>query len=113
METEKQDEKQGGFYNRALSLEEVTDLVHLAIVDGLDDEIAAVRAATRRTLVKLEEELSPAEFVKMIATVNKGANTIANLLRTRRAISGQAMDGLSNAIAQAIQELQNERQWIF
>jgi hypothetical protein len=110
MESEKQSGK-AGFYDTAFSLEEVTDLLNLAMENGLDDEIAAVRIATRRTLKKLEGEMETADFVKLVGLVHKGAGTVAGLLRTRRAISGEAADGLANAIAQIIQELATERDW--
>ena len=110
MDIKNQPDKQG-FYDTAYTLQEVADLVNLAMNDSLGDEITAVRIATRRTLLKLEEDLETAEFLKLVDQVHKGANTVANLLRAQRAISDQAANGLLKAIAQVIQELATEKAW--
>lgn len=110
MDPEKQTPKIG-FYKTAYTLEEVADLVNLEMNGELGDELTAVRVAIRRVMEKLGEELETAEYARMAALVFRGANTMAQLLRTRRAISGQAMDGLLGAIAQGLQELETERDW--
>jgi hypothetical protein len=110
METNVLREKES-FYQPAYTLEEVADLVSLEMDEGLADELSAVRVAIRRTLEKMKEELEAAEFARMAALIFRGANTAAHLLRTRRAIRGQAVDGLLAAVAQAIQELETERDW--
>ena len=110
METNVLQEK-GSFYEPTYTLEEVADLISLKMEEGVEDELTAVRIAIRRTLLKMEAELDAAEFAIMAALIFKGSSTVAHLLRTRRAISGQAADGLLGAIAQAIQELGIERDW--
>ena len=110
METDVLREKES-FYQSAYSLEEVADLVSQEIDNGLEDELTAVRVALRRVLMKMGEELEAAEFVRMAGLIFRGANTVAQLLRTRRAISGEAMDGLLGAMAQVLQELETERDW--
>lgn len=110
MDQEKQTPKIG-FYKPTYTLEEVADLVTLEIDKQLEDELTAVRVTIRRVLGKMDAELEPAEYARITSLVFQGATTIANLLRTRRAISGQAMDGFLGAIAQAIQELETERDW--
>jgi hypothetical protein len=81
--------------------------------DNLDDEVTAVRVATRRTLEKMKAELSTAEFAKMTRLIFSGASVVASLLRARRAISGQSAEGILNGMVQIIQELANERVWDF
>jgi hypothetical protein len=100
-----------GIYSAAYTLEEVTALISQEMDNLLEDELTAVRIALRRTLLKLREDLEPAEFAVMVSLTLKGANTIANLLRTRRAISGQAADGLTGAMAQILLELEIEQAW--
>ena len=51
LEQETDNERQRkNFYSRTYSLEEVADLVHLALDHSLDDEVAAVRVAVRRVM---------------------------------------------------------------
>jgi hypothetical protein len=97
-----------GFYSRIYTLEEIADLVAHAINDSLDDEIAAARVATRRVLTQLHDDLDADSYAKLAGLVLDGTNTIARLLRTRRALSGDAADGIAGAIAQALDELANE-----
>lgn len=97
-----------GFYGRVYSLEEIADLVAHAVDESLDDEIAAVRVAIRRVFEQLEHDLVAEEYAKLAALIFTGANTVARLLRARRALTGEAADGISGAIAQALDELANE-----
>jgi hypothetical protein len=97
-----------GFYGREYTLEEVADLVNLALDDSLDDELAAARVATRRVLKQLQEELEPSDYAQLAGLIFTGTNTIARLLRTQRALRGESADGIAGAIAMALDELSNE-----
>lgn len=97
-----------GFYNRTYSLEEIADLVNLAVDDSLADELAATRVAVRRVMGQLHHEMAPEEFARLAGLVFRGANTIARLVRAQQAIAGGASGQLSRAIAQALDELAAE-----
>jgi hypothetical protein len=99
------------FYTSAYSLEEIADLVNLEIDDSLEDEITAVRIATRRTLKKLEGDLPTAEFTRLTSSIFTGAKKVATLLRTQRAISGQSTDKIADLFVQVVKELGNELGW--
>ncbi len=97
------------FYAEAYSLKEVAALINKAMDESLTDEISAVRVAVRRTMLKLEEELDPAEFVRLTDRVFNGARTIAYLLKTQRALSGKTAEKLAEAIATIFEEIFDER----
>ena len=107
------------FYSIVLEPEELADLVACADDLSVDDEIACARVALRRVLAALpavgtglESEdqpgLSAQEFARLAKLAFQGVGTVARLLRDRRAIRGEAADGISSAIAQALDELSTE-----
>ncbi|MFZ0546077.1 MAG: hypothetical protein WAM60_11595 [Candidatus Promineifilaceae bacterium] len=110
MDQEKQDEKQG-FYSAAYTLEEVAALVSQEMDETIEDELTAVRIAIRRVMEEMKEELETAEFAKMVGLIFRGTNSVAQLLRTQRAVSGMAADGMLGAVAQILQELETEQDW--
>jgi hypothetical protein len=89
-------------------LEDIANLLLQVSDRPLDAEITTVRTTVRETMLRLREQLEPAEFARIARLVFSGANTIANLLRAQRALSGQSADGLAGAIAQALDELSTE-----
>ncbi len=93
------------FYNRRFSSEELKALVGLALDRSLNGEVAITRVAIRRILNQLEEELGPEETAHLATLLFNGARTIAQLLRAQRALSGEAAEGISGAMAQALDEL--------
>lgn len=97
-----------GFYNRTYTLEEIADLVNLAVDDSLADELAASRVAVRRVMGQLHQEMAPEEFSRLAGLVFRGANTIARLVRAQQALAGGASGQLARAIAQALDELAAE-----
>ncbi|MFC2030959.1 hypothetical protein ACFLWA_09550 [Chloroflexota bacterium] len=99
------------FYSSVLEAGELADLVAFADDLSVDDEIACARIALRRVLTVLNTEdssLSAPEFARLVALAFQGTSTIARLLRDRRAIRGDSADGMSGAIAQALDELSIE-----
>ncbi len=99
------DLRQGkSFYNRTYTLEEVADLVHLALDHSLDDEVAAVRVAVRRVMQQLHEELTPTEYARLASAIFTGANTIARLVRTSRDLADDTADKFLKAIRQVLDE---------
>lgn len=99
-----------GFYDTELTDQELADLVIHAANSTLDDEIALARVALRRLMNYLDKkrELPPNEMAAIAPHVFGGARSVARLLRDRRALSGDAADGLLGAIATALDELGSE-----
>ena len=109
------DDEALSFYAGVLEAGELADLVAFADDLSVDDEIACARIALRRVLAELSKEgeeggatLSASEFARLAALAFQGTSTIARLLRDRRAIRGESADGISGAIAQALDELSVE-----
>jgi len=98
-----------GFYGRHFTMQEVADLVAHAQVTGLDDEIALTRVLLQRVMKVIgetkEESIPTEEFQKLANLIFSGTNNVARLLRTQRAISGEAADGIAGAIGDALDEL--------
>jgi len=93
--------------------DELADLVTYSADMTLDDEIGVTRIALRRALKALSapapgQLLVLADFARLAAVVFQGGRTVARLLRDRRALSGEAADGIAGALAQAIDELSTE-----
>ena len=101
-----------GFYARTLTEQELADLVSYAADMTLDDEIACARVALRRVLTALtdtdRDTLTIEEFTRLAALALQATRTVALLLRDRRALTGDSADGISGAIAQALDELSIE-----
>jgi len=86
----------------------------------LDDEIAIARVTLRRILALLSADrvhrmpegetvpMTPVDYARLAALLLAGARTVARLLRDKRALSGEAADGIAGAIAQALDELSTE-----
>jgi hypothetical protein len=94
-----------GFYTSNYSIEEIVDLVNLAVDDSLDDEVAAARVAVRRVMEQFRQELTPLEYARLAALVFRGTDTIARLLRVRRQLSGDEGDAYTRAVAEALDQL--------
>jgi hypothetical protein len=97
-----------GFYGRAYTQQEIADLVAHAIDETLDDEIAVSRVALRRVLQQLHSDLPPDDYAKLSALAFAGARTVGRLLRDKRALSGEAIDGLTATLSTALDELSTE-----
>lgn len=102
---------QAAFYSAALTTDELAAL--LAAEDlTLDDEIACARVALRRIMQTIHPEndtgLNHTDFRNYITLLLQATRTIARLLRDKRALTGEAADGISAAIAQALDELGTE-----
>jgi len=96
------------FYGHIYSVEEIADLVAREADESLEDEITATRVATRRVMEQLQKELDPIEYGRLARVVFAGSNTLAQLLRTQRVLTGGSEDGIARAIAEALDELEDE-----
>ena len=100
-----------GFYSPVLRPDELADLVACADDITLDDEIALARVILRRLagmLIAPPDALEPADTARLASLALQATRTIARLLRDKRALSGDAADGIAGAISQALDELSSE-----
>ena len=93
-----------GFYSRTLWEDEILDVARLAAEGdvSLDEEIAMLRICMRRVL---EAGIDPAKTLQLLS---RGTGQLASLMRAKRALSGDAADGLADAFAKALDELSTE-----
>ena len=88
------------------------DLVALSMAGdpSLLDEIAFTRVVIRRLACLLNEieHLNIDDATTLANALFRGTGRVAALLKTERAISGDAADGIAGAIAQALDELSTE-----
>lgn len=93
-----------GFYSRTFSEDELLDVARLAAAGdvSLDEEISMLRIAMRRVL---EADIDPAKTLQLLS---RAAGQLATLMRAKRALSGDAADGLADAFAKALDELSTE-----
>ena len=81
-----------GYYSHRFTTQELADLVAHAENDSLDDS----------------EEQSRNDLAALGPLIFSGTRHVAQLLRDRRALSGEAADGIAGAISQALDELSVE-----
>ena len=96
--------KVSGFYSRTFSDDELLDVARLAAAGdvSVDEEIGMLRICMRRVL---EANIDPAKTLQLLS---RGAGQLARLMRAKRALSGDAADGLADAFAKALDELSTE-----
>jgi len=93
-----------GFYSGIFSEREILDVGRLAASGdvSLDEEIGMLRICMRRVL---EADIDPAISLQLLS---RGVGELAKLMRAKRALSGEAADGLADAFAKALDELSSE-----
>jgi hypothetical protein len=93
-----------GFYSRTFSEDEILDVGRLAAAGdvSVEEEIGMLRVCMRRVL---EADIDPAKSLQLLS---KGVGQLAKLMRAKRALSGDAADGLADAFAKALDELSTE-----
>ncbi|HAL60799.1 MAG TPA: hypothetical protein DCP08_00140 [Chloroflexi bacterium] len=93
-----------GLYRRFFTDQEVQAIEEAASSGelALDDVIELLRVLIGRVI---EEEEDPR---KALPLVERGIRSLVSALRARRALSGEAADGLAAAFAQALDELSTE-----
>jgi hypothetical protein len=99
-----------GFYAGQFTLDEIAGLISSAINGGLDEEVRVTRVTVRRILEKLGlgQALTEEDYARFAALVLNGAGTIARLLRSQRALSDKAAEGIVGAVGQVLDELSTE-----
>jgi len=98
-----------GFYEGPYSVEQAADMIYTTQAANMKDELRVTRVAVRHTLMRLQQELEPAEFARLIALIFKGAHTIAAIIRVQRSISDGPDDPLGPEIRAAINEISAEK----
>jgi len=95
-----------GFY--AHPHQPLTDIAD--IINDLAAKQAALSAHIDDALSDADDEAPPhiADLVKLFSLHGQNAARLGRLLRDQRALSGDAADGISGAIAQALDELSTE-----
>ncbi|MCJ7667370.1 MAG: hypothetical protein MUP04_03635 [Anaerolineae bacterium] len=99
------------FYSKFFTQEEVDKIESMAASAelGLDEEAALLRVLIARVLGKeMKKEENQRDPRKTLESVAKGVNQLVSVLRARRALSGEAADGLTAAFAKALDELSTE-----
>ncbi|MFQ6001548.1 MAG: hypothetical protein ACE5LG_07750 [Anaerolineae bacterium] len=93
-----------GLYRRFFTEEEVQEIEEVASSNELtlDDVIEVLKVLIGRVLDR-EEDPS-----KALPLVERGVRSLVSALKARRALSGEAADGLAAAFAQALDELSTE-----
>jgi plasmid maintenance system antidote protein VapI len=81
---------------------------HLSSLDDIIQDLAIRQARLSAYIDRQGEAISIDEIVRLLHVHGRNASRLGRLLRQKRAISGEVADGLSDAIAQAIDELSAE-----
>ena len=102
-----------GFYSDQFSADELALVAALVTDPTVDDELWAQRVVNRRLLAFMrraeqDEPLTLETLTRVAEALAVGTGRVARLLRDRRALSGAAADGLTGAIAQALDEIASE-----
>jgi hypothetical protein len=102
-----QNARKHGFYARAFSSGELADLDAM-LTEGLQDEIAMMRVATRRVIDYIGEFTTPKEAVATLGALGLAATRLSNLLRTQKILDSERQDtasALSQALGEVVKEL--------
>jgi hypothetical protein len=80
-------------------------------IQGIDDLVADALTKHSTLSAYIEEhgaEMNVEEMTKLLALYGQNASRLGRLLRDKRALSGDAADGLLSAIGKALDELTTE-----
>jgi hypothetical protein len=96
-----------GFYSRNFKHLETSDL-EVALLNGLDDEIAMLRVVIRRVFDYTHAEKQNLNtWTTGLETLGAACTRLAHLLRTQKLLGGQESD-MSSALSQALKEVTKE-----
>lgn len=95
------------FYVDGFTAEELALVAEFVSDPSLEDELWLQRVLNRRLLQ--ESQVDDLKLLtKVVEVLGVGINRVAKLLRDKRALSGEAGDGLVGAIGKALDELSSE-----
>jgi hypothetical protein len=96
-----------GFYSRQFQHLETSDL-DIALLNGLDDEIALLRVIIRRVFEYTNAADQNLEtWSTALGTLGSAATRLAHLLRTQKLLGGQDKD-YTSSLSQALSEVTKE-----
>lgn len=98
-----------GFYSRHFTAPETADLADM-MADGIDDEIAMLRVATRRVMALATDEQDLATACDLLDTLGTASTRLATLLRTKRLLSPAQGNDVARAIGDALTAVVKEMQ---
>lgn len=80
------------------------------VIHGLVHDLVAKQQALSALIDRClsEGSLSVQDLARLMALHSQNASRLGRLLRDKRALSGEAADGIAGAISQALDELSNE-----
>jgi hypothetical protein len=101
------------FYGDTFTPEELALMAAFVSDPTLDDELWMQRVLNHRLFrftgdAPSDESISLQLLVKVAEALARGTGRVARLLRDKRALSGEAADGIAGAIAAALDELTSE-----
>ena len=96
-----------GLYAKFMTEDDLASLAIVGVDATLDDEIAFTRVVIRRLAQMIDAASTIDEAVRISDGLLRGTGHVAALLKTKRALSGQAADGIAGAIGVALDELGN------
>lgn len=93
-----------GLYRRFFTEEEVQEIEEVASSNELtlEDVIEVLKVLIARVV---DREKDPSKALPLVA---RGVRSLVSVLKAKRALSGEAADGLAAAFAQALDELSTE-----
>ena len=96
-----------GLYAKFMTEDDLASLAIVGVDATLDDEIAFTRVVIRRLAEMIDAASTIDEAVRISDGLLRGTGQVAALLKTKRALSGKAADGIAGAIGVALDELGN------
>ena len=100
--------KKHGFYSGSFTETELALVAAFCADPSLDDEIVMQRVANLRIITAIEGEGDNETLARMYEALGNGLSRVARLLRDKRALSGDAADGLQAALSKAADEIMTE-----
>lgn len=100
---------QHGFYSRQFRIDETNDLDTI-LTDGLDDEIAMLRVATRRVLELAVDNEDLTTATELLSSLGHASTRLASLLKTKRLIAPDRQHDLTRSISDALAAVVKELQ---
>lgn len=97
-----------GFYQHHYDEDEVRLIFQFCADPTLDDEIIMQRVANNRLLSDMSQVTDHETRIHAFEVLSTGIGRVARLLRDKRALSGEAADGITDAISAALDELSTE-----
>jgi hypothetical protein len=101
------------FYSDQFTTDELALVAAFVADPTLDDEIWMQRVLNRRLLghsqpIEGEPPIAIETLIALAQALAIGTGRVARLLRDKRALSGEAAEGLTNALSNALDELSSE-----